>query len=91
MKSLGQLDLFKIKASERLQELLLIITGLAGLEPTTYGLGNRCSIQLSYNPNAKNFSTKQSFVFSTNFTMDSQSSKKTLSFFNIAGRNFACT
>ena len=26
-------------------------TGLAGVEPTTYGLGNRCSILLSYSPN----------------------------------------
>ena len=29
-------------------------TGLAGLEPTTYGLGNRRSIRLSYSPTGMN-------------------------------------
>ncbi len=31
------------------------ITGLAGLEPTTYGLGNRRSIRLSYSPTGMNY------------------------------------
>ncbi len=30
-------------------------TGLAGLEPTTYGLGNRRSIRLSYSPTGMNY------------------------------------
>ena len=35
--------------------LELMITGLAGLEPTTYGLGNRRSIRLSYSPTGMNY------------------------------------
>ena len=31
------------------------VTGLAGLEPTTYGLGNRRSIRLSYSPTGMNY------------------------------------
>ena len=42
-----------------LQELLrqkaFDLTGLAGLEPTTYGLGNRRSIRLSYSPITGNY------------------------------------
>ena len=35
--------------------MLALLTGLAGLEPTTYGLGNRCSIRLSYSPTPLNY------------------------------------
>ena len=39
-----------------------ILTGLAGLEPTTYGLGNRRSIQLSYSPPLINYALRHDGV-----------------------------
>ena len=43
---------------ELTNDIKLQITGLAGLEPTTYGLGNRRSIRLSYSPPGMNFDFK---------------------------------